>query len=160
MKVVVNVDAWSRETYRSPEAYGDWSAEGGINGVSVRRSQMSDYRVVDLPEAKVGDYVFPVVAHYGTGDSFGHQSGGDYQVIGVYTTVEKADEVKALCELYTNDKIAYDEFVREQQGLTKRSINERVDQGLVIDGVDLYPYWTGYFESLNEIKVWLCQIEP
>lgn len=162
MKVKIRVDAWERETYRSPEAYGDWSAEGGINDVVARRASDEErYGVYDL-DVRVGDYVFAVVAHYGTGDTFGHCSGGQTQVIGAYRTVEDADRAKELCELYTSDREAYDEKIEALvlQGLIKRPVVSRLDSGLVIDGVDIYPYWTGFFESLNEIKIWMCRVEP
>lgn len=159
MKIEVDVDAWSRETHREPEEFGEWSAEGGIDGVSVRRAKAdADLRRRDVfdVDAKVGDHVFVVVAHYGSGDSFGHQSGGEYQIVGAYTTVEKADECKQICDLYTEDKVKYADFARKQQGLSRSKSN--VALPLVIDGKQVYVYWEGWATSLNEIKIWTCKI--
>lgn len=162
MKIKIDVDAWERETHREPGNYGDWSAEGGINGVSAHRVSPDTTAgrggVYDMPETEVGHYVFAVVAHYGTGDSFGYQAGGEYQVVGAYTTAEEADEAKRVCDLYSTDKVGYGEFVRKQQGLSRSKAS--VSPSLVVHGQAVYPRWDGYFESLNEIRVWLCRVEP
>jgi len=164
VRIRIDVDAWSHQTQWAEEQFGDWAAEGGINGVSVRRAPDAtkdswSHNVWDL-DVQVGGYVFPVIAHYGTGDSFGHQSGGEYQIIKVCETVEEADAVKRLCETRGLAVEAWERAAWRLQGLEREKARAKVAEGLSIPGVgNFYPRWEGYFESLNEIKVWTCRVE-
>lgn len=133
--------------YWDGEQYGDWATEHDYRGSKVSLSgqgQIGWYsNNVDVSfEPKVGDWVYPVIVIYGTGNSFGHSS-GEVTVAGIYNSPEKAQEVRSLI-LHDNQ-------------------NNRGGYGyLDVPGEpQIYPgTWKGYFENLEDVRIEMEVVRP
>jgi hypothetical protein len=139
VKVLVETDVWMTDPGEPPDV--EWgnreSYDGRVVDVEVQKT--------DLPveEKWYGDSVFEidtVVVDYSTGDTFG-RDGGYYQVLDVFEDPNQAQELKRLAEAYTHD---YGKRVQQSQ--------------LTYLGKKYYAGWLGYFECVNEIAVWECDV--
>lgn len=84
-------------------------------------------------DVQAGDYVYAVVADYESGSTFG-RDGGHASVVDVFSDIETADACAQAAE-------AAKEYRFEFQGR------------------EYYAPWQGYFESLNELRVWAVKVE-
>ena len=136
MAVEITVDTQTYQT-RAPDPEDSWDRgdEGGhVTNVRARWVQHADethYRAesFDCP-AGVGTTVYAVVAQYESGDTFG-RSGGHYQVLDVFPDVEHAQALATAAEAVSKSQFT-----------------------LSHNGKDYYVSWTGYFESLDWVRVW------
>lgn len=140
-EVQVTHDFWDGEQY------GDWATEHDYRGSKVSLTGggqigwYSDNVEVSF-EPKVGDWVYPVIVIYGTGNSFGHSS-GEVTVAGIYSTPEKAQEVREL--------------------ILKDNQDNRGGYGyLDVPGEpQIYPgTWKGYFENLEDVRIEMEVVRP
>lgn len=140
VEVRVSVETWvSREP--DPEDRWDQGDEHGtVTGVEVRYIPGNEAKETFLGsqfnvDAQPGDVVFVVLADYESGNTFG-RSGGQYQLLDVFTDVKDA---------YALAKAAQDV--------------EHGDFNLIHAGKEYYVSWTGYFESLQAIRVMTALVQ-
>ena len=143
-QIVVSVETEVWQT-RSPDPDDDWDAgdtAGRVVGVTAwaardwekgafRRYRGSDSWEGDL-DVEPGGYVYAVVADYESGSTFG-RDGGYASVVDVFTDVETAD---ACAQVAENTK----------------------DYTFEFQGREYYASWIGYFEYLNDLKVWAVRV--
>lgn len=128
------------ENKYSDEPY-DYSWEEDVTcileAVSLR-NESNDFSIscrefdVDA-DLKEGDSVFVVTVTYSTGDTFGHST-GNMEVEGIYTNAKEAKDIADLIENDTGDADNY----RKAK--------------------DYYPVWSGYFESVSDVRVHTVKI--
>jgi hypothetical protein len=135
MAVEIMVDTMTYETRPAdPDDQWDRGDTGGyVRDVRARWVPEADkihYRAeaFDVP-AGVGSTVYAVVAQYESGDTFGRH-GGQYQVLDVLADVESADALARAAEAVPRSQFT-----------------------LRHGGKDYYVSWTGYFESLDWVRV-------
>jgi hypothetical protein len=93
-----------------------------------------EYGLVSVDyEVKKGDTLYPLIAVWSTGDSFGNDDGAQMEMFTVYRTYEEADKAKKIMEKAGNSSCK------------------------ILDGdgkeIEFYPPWVGYFESLDYIDI-------
>ena len=134
--------------YWDGEEYGDWEQQHDYRGSKVSIANKGGQigwwsNEIEVSfEPKVGDWVYPVIVIYGTGNSFGHSS-GEVTVAGIYNTPEKAREVREL--------------------ILKDNKENRGGYGyLKVPGEpDIYPgTWKSYFENLEDIRIEMEVVRP
>ncbi len=136
--VYVEISNPTHYDYSEPEQFGDWESRSTYQGCRVFTGDYSNgpanYRgskEVDF-EVKPGMVVYPVLVIYGTGDSFGHSS-GNVHLVDVFDNAEKA---------------------RGLEQAIRESAQEAYKYELTYEGKEYYAgYWTGYFESLEDVIV-------
>jgi hypothetical protein len=143
-KIVVSVETevW---TVRLPDPDDSWDAgDTGGRVVGVRAWTARDweqnsfrrYGGYDSWEGGLavnpGDYVYAVVADYESGSTFG-RDGGHASVLDVFADITMADELAQVAE-------------------------NAVEYSFRYNGRDYYASWLGYFESLNEMRVWAVKV--
>lgn len=84
-----------------------------------------------------GDVCFAVVAQWSTGDTFGQDSGACVGVLGAFRDRETAEQLADEARSFRNDK----------------SEEHLSNYELEFQGQIIHIGWTGYFESLDGIKV-------
>lgn len=141
-KIVVSVDTEVWQT-REPDPDDSWDAgdtSGRVVGVRAwtardweqeRRYGGYDSWDGDL-DVSAGDYVYAVVADYESGSTFG-RDGGHASVVDVFSDIETADACAEAAE-------------------------QAQDYRFEFQGREYYASWQGYFESLNEIRVWAVKV--
>lgn len=132
-------------SFHSGEQYGDWSAdyvfEAPTRAWSVEKPVYGSYPYVG-PEPKEADILYVIYAVWSSGDSFGSDSRGSYDIVCV-----------------NNDqKRAYENLRRLKEHNPKFSYSDGGNQVTVDldDGSTMNVYtgsWKGYFESLDELEV-------
>lgn len=147
VKVIVETETWvTRE--RDPE--DEWDAgdeDGRVSWVSAEvctedaDENYTFYGQGHMPvifncDAVEGDTVFVVVADYTSGSTFG-TSAGYFHILTVTKSYEEAMELARTAEAVTQSQFKFEH-----------------------DGVEYYVPWTGYFERLNEVRVWDCFLRP
>lgn len=147
-KLHISTEVQMVNQYWDGEQYGDWSEEHSYQGSKVSLSDKGGQigfwsnEIETSFEAQVGDWVYPVIVIYGTGNTFGHSS-GNVTVAGVYNTPEKAQEVK--------------------QAIMRDAAENRNGYGyLQIPGEpQIYPgSWKGYFERLEDVRIEMEVVRP
>lgn len=123
------------------QQYGSWSAES-YHRLSDTITADSEYPDITAPfkfeEGEIGYVVWVIWSH---GDSFGHHTRGSSEVVGLFKDAESAMELRN-CLLDTgnyfkkNPEYAYN--IRTKDGQT-------FSAG--------YASWSGYFESVDEVRV-------
>lgn len=83
-------------------------------------------------DVQAGDYVYAVVADYESGSTFG-RDGGHASVVDVFTDIETADALAKVAE-------------------------SAEDYRFYFGDRDYYASWQGYFEYLNDMKVWAVRV--
>ena len=142
-KIVVSAETetW---TERDPDPDDSWDAGDTAGRVTdvyawvARDWEQDDYSWGsawrgDLP-VQAGQYVYAVVADYSSGSTFG-RDGGYAQVVDVFADVETADALRQLADGYHND------------------------YRFEFQGKEYFANWCGYFESLQDMKVWAVRVE-
>jgi len=122
-------DEWSRASTHT---------DHNIQGFTVNSErQYGDVMVPYVPERGIDYYLLYAV--YSTGDSFGHDSGGGIEYIGLYTKEELhiAKENERRIEAHDQD----------QKSTLKLLMQNDKDQ------FDVYVPWHGYFESLDYVSI-------
>lgn len=99
----------------------------------------------DLP-VKAGDTVWVVVADYESGCTFG-RSGGHADVMEIFTSSEEADA-------FLTAALHKDTTEKRWGG-----VQEVHGYGFEFQGKDYSRAWVGYFESLNSVDIWECQVK-
>jgi hypothetical protein len=130
------------------EQYGDWSEEHAFRGSKVSLENKGGQigwvtdEIDTSFDAKVGDWVYPVIVIYSTGNTFG-RSDGNVVVAGIYNSPEKAQEVK-------------------QTILRDSTQNPHGFGYLEIPGEpQIYPgTWKGYFEHLEDVRIEMEVVRP
>jgi hypothetical protein len=138
IKIEVETQTWCT---REPDPNDDWDTgdeDGYVSGVTATLvdlpPQTPDYcRERYEPVVGRGGFIYVVVADYSSGNTFG-TSGAQYQVLDVFTEVARA---AALADAASN----------------------ATDMKFEHDGQEYYINWTGYFERLKEVKVWVVQVQ-
>lgn len=87
---------------------------------------------LDVP---IGTLVFGVVASYEGGDTFG-RSGGYFQTLGVFATREEAQRLADVARAQPSGSFLFTH-----------------------ENVQYHPNWTGYFDELQDIRIWDVQVE-
>lgn len=96
------------------------------------------YRSEDFPAiARPGQYIYVVVVDYESGNTFG-RAGGYYQVLDIFRSIEEASELALAAERVQRGDMSFQFSFKDQT---------------------YYVSWTGYFESLNEVKVWCVMVK-
>ncbi len=112
-------DSWDR-----PDTSTDWS----INGLRI--VEKDGYRVHEVPYAPViGSPHYLVFAIYSSGDSFGHDESGGFEIIGIYDNPELARDAADAAK-------GNGQFINEAG-----------------KKYEAYRPWDGYFESLTTLEV-------
>lgn len=83
-------------------------------------------------DVQAGDYVYAVVADYESGSTFG-RDGGHASVVDVFTDIETAAALAKVAE-------------------------SAEDYHFYFGDRDYYASWQGYFEYLNDMKVWAVRV--
>lgn len=147
VKVTVETETW---VTREPDPSDSWDAGSEEGRVSSVRAEVSTdeperdftfYGRGHMPvtfdcDAVEGETVFVVVADYGSGSTFG-TFGGYFHVLTVTKSYEEAMGVARAAEVVTSSQFEFKH-----------------------NGVTYYAPWTGYFETLNEVRVWDCYLRP
>ena len=145
-------DQWDRD---------DTSTSHYVRGIRVlKEGEYSRYgRSVPVDfEPKPGEAYTVVCAQYSTGDSFGHDDGQGFEVVGVYRNRKVADENVARIEKhYDIDRRLERSYppmaAKERKELMKKhnsfSVDLKTDDGRVHQ---IHVPWTGYFESLDWVR--------
>lgn len=118
-------DRWDR---------GNTSTSHYIQGISIVDTEVSDF---NLENIKVGDVVYVIYAIYSTGDSFGNDTCGGFEVI----------------IMNSNSDIAtknYDIIVKNQNNRDRGTVELTLDNGNIMS---YYPPWNGYFENLEDLRL-------
>lgn len=147
VKVIVETETWvTRE--RDPE--DEWDAgdeDGRVSWVSAEvctegaDENYTFYGRGHMPvvfdcDAAEGDTVFVVVADYTSGSTFG-TSAGYFHILTVTKSYEEAVELARAAEAVTQSQFEFEH-----------------------NGIKYHVPWTGYFERLQEVRVWDCFLRP
>lgn len=141
--VSVETEVWS---VRDPDPDDSWDV-GDTAGrvVGVRAWELRDWENSTFRryggydswtgplDVEAGDYVYAVVADYESGSTFG-RDGGHCSVVDVFADIETADACAKAAELAQEYRFKF-------------------------QGREYYASWQGYFESLNELRVWAVKVE-
>lgn len=137
--LVDTVTSWAREP--DPNSTTDCGEEAGhVHHVEVFYTESKADPIrwrgkFFASGAAVGDTVYVVVADYLGGDTFGVYA-GYYEIVDVLADQEAAE---ALAQ-------------------AARSVGYSLK--FVHNGQDYTAGWNGYFDQLQEIKVWACPVRP
>lgn len=130
-KLYIETREYTIVTYEAPSNSGwdrdcthtDISIESiSTNGVG-RESVNSD------EDVNVGDIIYLVWAHWGSGDSFGYNTGAYSEYFMVTTDKDKAERLRAFLENFDG-------------------------YGTEFEGMKYYVPWNGYFDSLEGVYIW------
>lgn len=140
--VSAEVEVWST---RPPDPDDSWDAGDtagrvvGVHAWTAREWESSSHRRYGGYDSwsgelnvQPGGYVYAVVADYESGSTFG-RDGGHASVVDVFTDIEMADALAEVAENTTDYRFSFGDE-------------------------DYYASWQGYFESLNEIRVWAVRV--
>lgn len=141
-KIVVSaeVEVWRT---RDPDPDDSWDAGDtagrvvGVNAWTAREWEREPrYGGYDSWSGELdvqpGDYVYAVVADYESGSTFG-RDGGHASVVDVFTDIETADACAQAAEQASEYRFEF-------------------------QGREYYASWQGYFEYLNEMRVWAVRV--
>lgn len=143
IRISVETQTW--ET-RAADPSDEWDAgdEGGrvvdVHALYLPNGTPDDitYRSEDFPAiAKPGQYIFVVVVDYESGNTFG-RAGGYYQVLDIFGSIDEASELAMAAERVSRNDMSFQFSFKDQT---------------------YYVSWTGYFEALNEVKVWCVMVK-
>lgn len=151
VKITAETETW---VVRQADPDDRWDSGDSAGRVSMVKAEITDEpadspgvgytELVKTLDVKAGDTVYALVADYESGDTFG-RSGGHYQIIDVFATPAEADELMRVVDSFNS--------------LDDRKA-DKLSTGLSFEGVRYYPGWVGYFESLNGVDVWECEVWP
>lgn len=127
---------------------GTTTTSWDIKGLILIDKEDQNYRYLNVEEQvdvlfkpEKGKIYHLLYAIYGTGDTFGHDNGKHFEVIGVYQ----------------DRKIAEENQQRLQTGKPEIKDKWGTRVSLLVEGInkthDYHRPWTGYFESLNILTV-------
>lgn len=141
MKIFVKYDTRCYTDYHDGEEYGSWEKSGDfwVDGVYSRKNGYGYEEFDTTFKAKIGDRVYVLWIKYGTGDSFGHESGRG-EIMWVFKNVKVAEAAAKAWREQT-------EHYRENH---EYSVVFEDDNG---DEVKLSNPAAGYFESLESVNV-------
>jgi hypothetical protein len=134
----VNIDKHCTHSEHEGCNYGSWS-ESYSNRLATVDIAEQYPDIVSTIKFNNGDTAYVVWAEYSSGDSFGHGDCSGTEVIAIFETHAPAEELAQF--LLT---------------VTEYSFDYTTSDGQVHKS--LYAPWNGYFESLNEIHVDMCNI--
>lgn len=142
MSVLITVNTNTYET-RHPSPGDKWDrgdTRGEVVAVRAHYSEGDQYDPIhyraesfDVPGATPGTVVYAVIADYETGDTFGRR-GGSYQILDVFTDSNEAYDLASVAK--TTRVFSFE-----------------------WNGTDYYADWVGYFERLQDIRVWTLVVE-
>lgn len=144
MYLQFNEEHYCTASEHEPEKYGSWYAhydfshptrawEGGVNKYGA-------YPYVG-PVPEKGDSLYVIIALWSSGDSFGHGTNSDYEILLVNNSRERAEANLAKINALDDGKFSY-------------SDNNAICE--LDDGSTMKVYtgaWKGYFESLTSLGI-------
>lgn len=134
--ISAETDTWYTRAPDSNDSWDRGDTAGRVSNVTAFVDRNDGYyRGCSLAkdmDVQLGDTIYAVVADYEVGSTFG-RSGGHSQVLDAFTTEEEA---AALLEAAKADN----------------------GYGFTHNGQNYNRNWVGYFESLNELTVWECEV--
>lgn len=96
------------------------------------------YRALPVDDdVKVGDKFYAVIAVYSTGDTFGHSSGSELELVSLHKSEELAKKNASVIE------------TRDRNTGERYSVEIELDNGEILKR---YCPWDGYFESLDYVE--------
>ena len=138
--VSAETESWTTREVDPNDSWDVGDTDGRVSNVVafIERAHgyYGDSHGKDIPDAKIGDTVYAVVADYSSGCTFG-RSGGHAQVLDFFTTGDEAMDL----------------------AVAARNLKSSDGYGFAHNGVEYYTHWLGYFESLNSVDVWECRIK-
>lgn len=143
VRVEVETDSWEAREADSSDSWDRGDTEGHVAGVVAFELKDAKRPHVgtgscgekELP-VRVGSRVWAVVAQYSTGDTFG-RDGGQAQLLDVFASEDEAEGLLKACEEWN---------AKPSEGWIQAPFEYA--------GTAYYTAWTGYFESLDWIRVW------
>lgn len=148
-------DEWSRDsTTTSHEVKELW-----LNAPSILHSE--DVHEVPVGfEPALGQEYHVVCAQYSTGDSFGHDEGRGFEVVGIYTDPDFAEDIVRRLEAHDSIRRHLTGYssrpVRKSKGFNEHVVELKLENG---KGYKYSPPWTGYFESLDWVRSYPLTLE-
>jgi len=147
VRVTVETETWQT---RAPDPTDSWDAgdeDGRVSWVSAEvctdgaDENYTFYGQGRMPvvfdcDATEGETVFVVVADYTSGSTFG-TSAGYFHILTVTKSLEEAMELARAAEAVPRSQFEFEHA-----------------------GTKYYVPWTGYFERLQEVRVWDCYLHP
>ncbi len=149
MKIGIEVQIASWQTSAPDDDGGRWSYRGETDGEITKVSAIANSNIgipywaedVNL-NVSLGDTVYPVIATYETGDTFG-RDGGQTDVLDVFATYEKAESLSAWIE-----SIARDDYRRDGRYAFSETF----------EGKEYHLAWRGYFENFQKVDIYPCVV--
>lgn len=146
MYLKFNEEHTCTHSYSSPERYGDWSQDYDFDPPTrawqVDKGTYGSYPYVG-PEPTKGDTLYVIYVVWSSGDSFGSDSKGSYEILCVNNNRDRA---------YAN--------LAKLNGDHKKQLDYSVSGNQVLldldDGTTMKVYtgsWKGYFESLDTLDI-------
>lgn len=152
-KIVVTAETreWTTRERDPNDSWDNGDTAGEVHNVvafieRVESGYYGESHGKDLPDVKVGDTVYAVVADYESGCTFG-RSGGHASVLDVFSDPEEAQALA--------DAALKPDGFEERWG----SQQPKYDYSFTHNGQSYYRSWVGYFESLNSLDVWACTVK-
>lgn len=139
LRVEVDTRVWQTRQPDFDDRWDHGSTAGCVSSVDVWYSDDDadpiPYRAESFDvDARPGDVVYVVVVDYESGDTFG-RSGGKYTILDVFTDAKEAIGL-----------------VDAAAAVPKSTFQ------FTYNGKDYYADWVGYFEALQEVRVWTCAV--
>ena len=135
MDLIFNEEHYCDDSYSSEEQYGDWWANYSFSpptlAWSVSKSRYRSYPYAG-PDIAPGTPIFVIYAVWSSGDSFGSDSRGSYEVMSVTTDMDRA--IRNM-----------DALRKEGKGVIENDNGTTMEIG--------WKPWDGYFESLDELTI-------
>lgn len=132
MKLYVSTDSWC-ETTREPDTDDSWDRGSTYTSISVDKisTEKIGEEIQTDEDISIGDTVYIVWAHWGSGDSFGSNYGAYSEFYLVTKDEKRADRLRDLLANTPNNRYSPIEF----------------------EGFSFYRPWFGYFESLQGVNI-------
>lgn len=134
-----------------------------VRGIRLAKQEgYVDYDVVVDFEPQHGVPYHLVYAQYSTGDSFGHDRGRGFEIVGLYRSRDVADKIVADIKQYDRKertlRYGYDPLTHKSLSGKEIGKLQKELEDMFIIGDDgkrekLYTPWIGYFDSLDYVEV-------
>lgn len=116
MKLYVYYTAGCNDSYHDGEQYGEWSEDNyfSVDGVCLADPKGScDEINVCFEKKDIGDCIYVLVVHYGSGDSFGYSTGNG-EIIWAFADSATAHNALAACNKAKSDVMRFD--IQDENG--------------------------------------------
>lgn len=153
-RIVVSAETrtWTTRERDTSDSWDTGDTAGEVTNVvaSIEAQEVSYYgesHGKDIPDLKIGDTVYAVVADYESGCTFG-RDGGHASVLDFFATAQEARDLAEVA-------LRPDSEGRNWRGDSTKICGYSFEH----NGQSYYRSWVGYFESLNSLDVWECRIK-